>query len=368
MPRKIKVLVPKKAQRLSSSIIKGSKISGSIMVFGFIVYLLLPPMIQLHTALDNQPKLIHKPVTVKNLKPTKPAPVKKSANTPVPVQPQISVPTPAPIKSVPTVAPTPVAVTTVVPTPSSSVSSLSPTSTTSTTSTTSPSTSTSTPTTTSTSTTPPPATSYTSTNWSGYLSANSVKYTAVSGRWAVPNPTGNGTSTTADATWVGIGGVTTNDLIQIGTEDNVTANGTVYSAAFYEILPSASVQITSLSISPGDNISASISETTSNEWALVITDNTSNQTYTTNLSYNSALSSAEWIEEDPSDINGNLIPFDNFGTVPFSNAYTTANGDSVDLASINADSITMLNSSGQDIAVPSAIDSSGSGFSVTREN
>jgi hypothetical protein len=350
--------------------------SVSIIYIGLLLYLILPPIIQLHTVLDNKPKLMHKPAIVKNLKPNKSPVIKKqtgqtvepstTSSKPIPVEQQA----PTPKKDI-----TPTTTKVVTKTPGTSVGSLTPSSTSSTTtsSTTSP---TSSPTTSSTSSpTPsstisfPPAVSYNSTNWSGYLSDySSVKYTVVSGQWVIPNPTGNGTSTTADATWVGIGGVTTNDLIQIGTEDNVTSSGKVYSAAFYELLPNASVQIPSLNVVPGDTISASISETSSNEWSLTITDDTSNQTYTTTLAYTSSLSSAEWIEEDPSSVNGSLLPLDNFGTVPFSNAFTTVNGESLDLSAINADNVTMVNSTGQNIAVPSAISSNGSSFSVTREN
>src|SRR5579884_3471735 len=74
--------------------------------------------------------------------------------------------------------------------------------------------------------TPPPQ-SYTSLNWAGYL-ANSGGYTAVSSSWVVPSATGTGSSQSADATWVGIGGVSTNDLIQAGTENTVESNGQVY--------------------------------------------------------------------------------------------------------------------------------------------
>ncbi len=362
----------KKIVNLCNKLQKVLLVGFGVLFVSYITYLLLPPIIELHTALDNAPKLSHHPNPVKNLKTVTPKTVDNhqpsviQQTTPTPKQQNVPVPTPI---SSPPPAITPKIVSQPAP---SGISSITPTSTSSTTSSTSPSstssTSTSSSSTTSSSSSPPPSVSYTSSNWSGYMSDNNNDYTNVSGQWIVPNPTGNGTSTTADASWIGIGGVKSNDLIQIGTVDNVTASGSVYSAAFYELLPNASVQITAFNISPGDSISAAIDQTGTNLWAITITDNTTNQTYTKNLSYDSSLSSAEWIEEDPSNSNGQLMPFDNFGTVSFSNAYTTDNGSNVDLSAINADSITMVNSSGQDIAVPSSISSNGSSFSVQREN
>jgi len=380
--------ISKKIVKLSSKLHKVLLVSFGVLFVSFISYLLLPPIIQLHTALDNAPKLSHHPNPVKNLKTVTPKKIDNhqpsvvQQTAPAPKQVNVSSPTstPSPTPSVtPKIVsqPAPSAISTLTPTSTSSTtSSTSPSSTSSTspssTSSTSPSSTSSTPpsssSTSSSSSTPPPSVSYTSSNWSGYMSDNNSDYTNVTGQWVVPNPTGNGTSTTADASWIGIGGVKSNDLIQIGTVDNVTASGTVYSAAFYELLPDASVQITAFNISPGDSISASIDQTGTNLWTITITDNTTNQTYTKNLSYDSSLSSAEWIEEDPSNSNGQLMPFDNFGTITFTNAYTTDNGSNVDLSAINADSITMINSSGQDIAVPSSISSSGSSFSVQREN
>jgi len=106
----------------------------------------------------------------------------------------------------------------------------------------------------------------------------------------------------------------------------------------------------------------------SNEWTIDIDNLSTGQTYSTTVSYDSSESSAEWIEEDPSDSSGNLIPFDNFGTVPFSDGLTTMDGSSVNIYAANSASITMLNGSGQDIAVPSDLSDNGSVFSVTREN
>lgn len=212
--------------------------------------------------------------------------------------------------------------------------------------------------------TPPPV--YDSTNWSGYM-ATTGNYTAVSANWVVPTPTGNGASLTADASWVGIGGVSSNDLIQVGTEDVVEPGGQVFSAAFYEMLPASSQTISGINVSPGDSMSASLVETTTSQWIITITDNTSNQTFTNNVSYVSTNSSAEWIEEDPSTTGGRLIPFDNFGTVNFSDAATTVGGSVTSLVNTSPDEIILVNQSDQPIATPSSIGADGVSFSIAHD-
>lgn len=247
----------------------------------------------------------------------------------------------------------------VVPAPSSRVDSLTPTST-----------STSTPTpagtaTTSSATSAPAATtSYTSTNWSGYV-ATSGSFSAISASWYVPKPTGNGSTTTADATWVGIGGVTTSDLIQVGTENTVDASGKVSSAIFYELLPSAAQIVTGLVVTPGDLIHAALTGSGST-WTIVATDITTNQAFRTVVSYASSLSSAEWIQEDPSYASGQLIPLDYFGTVNISGGSVTSNGVAMNLASVGVSPITLVDTSGKALATPSGLTSDGAGFSVTR--
>lgn len=201
-------------------------------------------------------------------------------------------------------------------------------------------------------------TTYASTNWSGYL-ATGGNFTVVSGSWAVPTVSGD---TGIDGTWIGIGGVTSNDLIQVGTLDQVAADGTVSSNIFYEILP-AEAMVVDMPIKSGDVMSASITETSLNLWLIVINDFTNGNTFSKSLSYNSSHSSAEWIEEDPSYLSGGLMPFANFGTVTFSGCKATVDSYLYDIADIGASPITMV-ARRSPIAVPSAI--SGSGFSVTR--
>lgn len=214
-------------------------------------------------------------------------------------------------------------------------------------------------------TTPPTTTTnYTSTNWSGYMAATGG-YTAISGSWSVPDVTGISGHSSSDATWIGIGGISTDDLIQIGTQDSVSYTGHKSSSAFYELLPNSSRTITNLSISPGNVVAASLSELSSGQWQISITNTTTGQSYLSTVAYTSSRSSAEWIEEDPSNSFGRLVPFDNFGTISFTDASATSTGKSVTLATGDAQLITLINASGTAIATPSAIGSDGKSFSVT---
>lgn len=208
--------------------------------------------------------------------------------------------------------------------------------------------------------------SNTTSNWAGYAASGS-DFTSVSGSWIVPQ-TSSSQETSADAAWIGIGGTSSSDLIQAGTQNVVTPGGQVVTTAFYELLPDSSVTIPNVSVSPGDSISASITENGSNIWTITLTDNTNGQTFTGNAEYDSSMSSAEWIEEDPSDGANQQIPLDSFGTVDFTNSSATENGNNVNLNSSNAQALTMAEEGGQVLASTSAIGNNGSSFSVSRSS
>lgn len=201
-----------------------------------------------------------------------------------------------------------------------------------------------------------------SSNWSGY-SASGGTYTAVAATWKVPTISANST-VGADATWVGIGGVRSTDLIQVGTDATVQRNQVTYEA-WIELLPRPS-QTVPLVVNAGDTISASITQQADGTWQIVIKDLTTSQTYQTNVSYNSSRSSAEWIEESPSVGRAAVLPLDNFGSVSFSNATTVVNGRQETIQQAGGQPITMNNSFGQVLAQPSTLGSDGESFSVSR--
>jgi len=209
-----------------------------------------------------------------------------------------------------------------------------------------------------------PNTQGTSHNWSGYA-ATSGSYTGVTGTWTVPQLAPAG-APGVGATWVGIGGVTSRDLIQAGTQDVSAGNGQSQFQAWIEMLPAASQQVP-LAVAPGDSVTVSITQQGAGggTWLIAFKNNTSGQTYQTTVHYASSLSSAEWVEEAPSGPNG-IVPLDNFGSVAFSGASAIQNGQTVNLNQVGAQPITMLNGASQPLAVPSGIGPDGSSFSVAR--
>ncbi|MBV9580318.1 MAG: hypothetical protein JO057_17155 [Chloroflexi bacterium] len=204
-----------------------------------------------------------------------------------------------------------------------------------------------------------------SANWSGYA-ATGGNYTAVSGTWTVPQFAPD-SSAGADATWVGIGGVNTRDLLQAGTQQTVTGNGTTQYQAWVETLPQASHPVP-LTVNPGDSISISIDQVpqSQDQWQVSFTNNTTGQKFQVNENYSSSMSSAEWIEEAPSAGRGQLIPLDNFGSIDFTQGSTVKDGQTVDIADAGAKPITMVARASRQTAKPSSLGADGSSFTVTQ--
>jgi len=228
----------------------------------------------------------------------------------------------------------------------------------------------------------PPGTSVEqSSNWAGYTASGGT-FTAVAGNWVVPNVSAEtGNTVAADATWVGIGGANSTDLIQAGTQATLQDGQIVYTA-WWETLPQAA-QTVPLDVAAGDSVSVSITRQSDGSWEIQIHDSTSGQSFQKKLTYRSSRSSAEWIEESPSVGGRTLIPLDNFGTVTFTNATTVENGKQSTIAQACGQPITMYSSTGQGrrgrfgqpggqagqpLAQPSALGADGSSFSVTRTN
>ena len=200
-----------------------------------------------------------------------------------------------------------------------------------------------------------------SSNWSGYAASGGT-FTSVTATWTVP--TVAATSSGADATWVGIGGLTSNDLIQAGTQAMVDGSGTVEYSSWIEMLPQSSRTVP-LSVSAGDSVTVTITQQSGNDWLIAMKNNTTNGTYSVTVQYASSNSSAEWVQEAPS-IGRGLVSLDQFGTVKFSGASAIRDGKTMSPAALSAKAITMINGRGQAIAQPSTMGSDGSSFTVVR--
>jgi hypothetical protein len=200
-----------------------------------------------------------------------------------------------------------------------------------------------------------------SANWSGYAATGGT-FTSVSGTWTVPNVSADLIG--MDATWIGIGGVDANDLIQAGTEAIVESGRVMYSA-LWEKLPDVA-QPVPLAINAGDQISVSITQQSTDTWQININNTTNGQSWSKNVTYRSSLSSAEWIEEAPATERSTILPLDSFGSVTFTSATAVENGQTVSIAQAGATPITMHNEAGQALAQASNLDASGTSFTVTR--
>lgn len=206
-------------------------------------------------------------------------------------------------------------------------------------------------------------------NWSGYALAGyqtNSSYTSASMTWTVPTVTfGQSTDSTSSvqysANWVGIGGFcenatctqVDNTLIQLGTQQVVSSTGQTSYGAWYETLPSPenAINTRKYPVMPGDSVTATLQCTSCStiagpvfapgnggghsgksgggggsgqSWVLTMTDNTAGWTWSKNVTYNSSLTSAEWIEEAPSS-SGGILPLADFGTAQFQGA-NQANG------------------------------------------
>jgi hypothetical protein len=221
--------------------------------------------------------------------------------------------------------------------------------------------------------------------------------TSASGSWIVPTLESS-SGTALAATWVGIDGFSSNTVEQTGTLIATPAAQSEYGVpaycAWYEFYPGPMYIITSLTISPGDNISASVTyagssggfggpgfsardpgRSSSGTFTVTISDETTGETYTTKGTVrNAARSSAEWIAEAPSSYSG-VLPLANFGTACYGYDYTgvsgtcyaTVGGSTKPIGSFGSavQTITMVNNSHVTKASPSALSSDGTSFSVT---
>jgi hypothetical protein len=154
---------------------------------------------------------------------------------------------------------------------------------------------------------------------------------------------------------VGVDGATDSSLIQTGTTQETSEDTTAY-FAWYEILPSAATEI--FSVSPGDQMEASVQEVTAGTWTIAITDSTSGQTFSNQFAYSGPQSSAEWIEEAPT-VNNEQSALADFGTAQF----TDINYSASNPGSVTPTPIDMVDTNHDVIASPGAL--SNNSFTVT---
>lgn len=162
---------------------------------------------------------------------------------------------------------------------------------------------------------------YGSENWSGYAFQGGPM-TSISGTFIIPKPNIAGQCGQFMSQWVGIDGVTNQDLIQAGIaeQDSNPANGNctpgkLWLNAWTEILPSAESPIP-LKVHVGDTVTVNIFEATKGHWTVNIFDATTVRLFAQTFPYNGPASSGEWVVEAPL-VGGFIAPLLNYGTAAF---------------------------------------------------
>lgn len=204
-----------------------------------------------------------------------------------------------------------------------------------------------------------------SSNWAGYVAENG-NYDGVGASWVITEAD-NSVPTRAHATWIGIGGYGTNDLIQAGTIAVVENNDTVEYRAWIETLPDPAIMIP-IKVSVGDEVLVSIVEKADDEWTIRFVNKTTKKFFTKTVAYKSLHKSADWVQELVSLEKGLRIPIDNFESVAFTDIWAMQNGKKRTLRQIDAHRVYMNDSSGRPLVRVSAIDTTGNSFTVTRSN
>jgi hypothetical protein len=202
----------------------------------------------------------------------------------------------------------------------------------------------------------------TSGNWSGAVnfSAAGSPYKWVAGQWTVPNPHAPSSGAYYASEWVGIDGWNSADVLQAGTETQITQVlwfhvTNVYT--WWEWFPSGEVAITNLPVSPGDIM-----------YCLICVNSTSSATvYFSNQSTNVGTSftitapsgttlvgnCAEWIVERPT-VGGSTAALTDYAAVYFDECIAGWVGNNTngldDLG--GATTVTMTGTGGASLSVP----------------
>jgi hypothetical protein len=195
----------------------------------------------------------------------------------------------------------------------------------------------------------------TSTNWSGYATQNGT-FTTVSSSWIEPSV--SCTSSGIVAFWIGLDGWGSQTVEQDGTGVDCSSGSPQY-FAWWETYPANAIQQYSDPVSPGDQLSSTVTAQGGGQYNMVLTDSTQGWTETNPVSASGSNASAEIIAEAVTS-GSSVTPLPNFGQVTFT-------GNSIDnqsLSAAGAQAIDMTNGQGGPvIAKTGPLDGSGD-FSV----
>jgi hypothetical protein len=209
---------------------------------------------------------------------------------------------------------------------------------------------------------------YTSYNWAGYAENSSAgSVTSVVGTWTEPTVNCAKGGTTYVATWVGIDGLTTSDLVQTGTQATCSG-GTASYGAWWEVLPAPETTISKVTVHAGDTITASVTySSSSGKFSMKIVDGSQSFTKTEKVSSATKVrESAECIVERP-EVGGALSKLANFGTATFTSCTADVSGTTAGIGTFaNVWQLDMVDNAGTAyLATTGSTSSSGTTFTTT---
>jgi len=216
---------------------------------------------------------------------------------------------------------------------------------------------------------PSPTSGGRSYNWVGYTVSSDLRTPqpnvwTVSATWVVPTIKATGLDSYS-AAWIRVGGTFDGSLIQAGTEADSVFGSPIYST-WYEILPYDSLPVSSMTISPVDLVTVSISLTnaTSGTWSIKISDATSGQSFNKTMTYSSSRLSAEWIVERPL-VNGAMPPLASFTTTTFTSCSATIGATTGGISAFPYTIYNLYWRTNTELASCSPLGAAGSSFTVT---
>jgi len=164
-----------------------------------------------------------------------------------------------------------------------------------------------------------------SSNWSGYA-VTGTAFNSAEGSWVVPSATCSSRGDTYAAFWVGLDGYSSSTVEQTGTLIECVGRRAEY-FSWYEFYPSNLIEITSVPVSRGNTISASVVYN-NGEFTAKITNVTTGKTFSISQAVaGAARTSAEWITEAPCcTVRNGILPLADFGTAKFGTGFTDVTG------------------------------------------
>jgi hypothetical protein len=199
----------------------------------------------------------------------------------------------------------------------------------------------------------------TSTNWSGAaaFAAKGDSATYVIGQWTVPDVVAPGFGSYYCASWVGIDGDGSPDVLQAGTECDIVSFGFFTAKQTYvwwEWYPNYEVQIANFPVTSGDVMFCAICVHSDTEAGFYLTNVTTgaSTSFTKTAPRGTHLvgNCAEWIVEAPT-VNGGQSALARFGDVYFDECIAGTKNHAL-LHGGDGDLITMVDSSNKKISIP----------------